>query len=193
MTEAMQPPTVELDGQYRALREEAGFLDRSERGMLVVSGPGRRRVPPGPAHQRRRGAGSRSEGCYAALLDRKGHMQADMRVLRLSDEEIWLDTEPEAGRARRCATCGCTASAARSRSRTAASAWAILSLIGPAAVEAGRRRGPLRPSTPSASRAGRASRCSRVATDLGLDLITHEPSRRASSRRRCWPSPGPRG
>ena len=35
-------------------------------------------------------------GCYAALLDRKGHMQADMRVLRLSTGEIWLDTEPAA-------------------------------------------------------------------------------------------------
>ena len=36
------------------------------------------------------------EGQYAALLDRKGHMQADMRVLRPGAEEIWLDTEPEA-------------------------------------------------------------------------------------------------
>ena len=25
------------------------------------------------------------EGCYSALLDRKGHMQGDMRVLRLAD------------------------------------------------------------------------------------------------------------
>ena len=28
------------------------------------------------------------EGQYAALLDRKGHMQTDMRVLRLGAEEI---------------------------------------------------------------------------------------------------------
>ena len=42
------------------------------------------------------------EGCYAALLDRKGHMQADMRVLRLgAASEIWLDTEPEAPEAAR--------------------------------------------------------------------------------------------
>ena len=41
------------------------------------------------------------EGCYAALLDRKGHMQADMRVLRLDADEIWLDPEPEALGARR--------------------------------------------------------------------------------------------
>ena len=37
------------------------------------------------------------EGCYAALLDRKGHMQADMRVLRPGEEtDLWIDTEPEA-------------------------------------------------------------------------------------------------
>jgi folate-binding protein YgfZ len=29
------------------------------------------------------------------LLDRKGHIQSDMRVLGLTPEEIWLDTEPE--------------------------------------------------------------------------------------------------
>jgi folate-binding protein YgfZ len=33
------------------------------------------------------------EGCYAALLDRKGHMQADMRVLRSAEDEIWIDVE----------------------------------------------------------------------------------------------------
>ena len=31
--------TVELDAQYRQLREECGLLDRSERGKLLVSGP----------------------------------------------------------------------------------------------------------------------------------------------------------
>ncbi len=36
------------------------------------------------------------EGCYAALLDRKGHMQADMRVLRVDSEAIWLDIEEAA-------------------------------------------------------------------------------------------------
>ena len=36
------------------------------------------------------------EGQYAALLDRKGHMQADMRVLRAAEEEILVDTEAAA-------------------------------------------------------------------------------------------------
>ncbi|HSS04763.1 MAG TPA: glycine cleavage T C-terminal barrel domain-containing protein [Solirubrobacterales bacterium] len=92
MAEAM---SVELDAQYRQLREECGLLDRSERGKLIVSG--------GEAAEYLQGqltndveALTPNEGQYAALLDRKGHMQADMRVLRTSAEEIWIDTEPEA-------------------------------------------------------------------------------------------------
>jgi folate-binding protein YgfZ len=34
------------------------------------------------------------EGQYAALLDRKGHMQTDLRVLRSGAEEIQVDLEP---------------------------------------------------------------------------------------------------
>ena len=37
-------------------------------------------------------------GCYAALLDRKGKVRADMRVLRLADDEFLIDTEPETRR-----------------------------------------------------------------------------------------------
>ena len=31
--------TVELDAEYRQLREECGLLDRSARGKLLLSGP----------------------------------------------------------------------------------------------------------------------------------------------------------
>ena len=30
---------IELDAQYRQLREECGLLDRSDRGKLLVAGP----------------------------------------------------------------------------------------------------------------------------------------------------------
>ena len=50
---------VELDAQYRQLREECGLLDRSERGKLLVAGRGGGRVPAGAADQRRRGARAR--------------------------------------------------------------------------------------------------------------------------------------
>src|SRR4051794_22684889 len=100
---------VELDAQYRQLREECGLLDRSERGKLLVTG--------GEAAEYLQGqltndveALEPGEGQYAALLDRKGHMQGDMRVLRPSSTVpfgsdapirnsqpvLWIDTEPEA-------------------------------------------------------------------------------------------------
>jgi tRNA-modifying protein YgfZ len=86
---------VELDAQYRQLREECGLLDRSERGKLIVSGSEAADYLQGQLTNDVE-ALAPGEGQYAALLDRKGRMQADMRVLRLSPEEIWIDTEPEA-------------------------------------------------------------------------------------------------
>jgi folate-binding protein YgfZ len=86
---------VELDAQYRQLREECGLLDRSQRGKLLVSGPDAAEYLQGQLTNDVE-ALAVGEGQYATLLDRKGHMQADMRVLRPAAEEIWIDTEPEA-------------------------------------------------------------------------------------------------
>jgi tRNA-modifying protein YgfZ len=86
--------TVELDAQYRQLREECGLLDRSKRGKLMVSGEEAAECLQGQLTNDVE-ALSPGEGQYAALLDRKGHMQADMRVLCTAAGEIWIDTEPE--------------------------------------------------------------------------------------------------
>ncbi len=86
---------IELDAQYRQLREECGLLERSDRGVLLVSGPDAAEYLQGQLTNDVEGL-EPGEGQYAALLDRKGHMQADMRVLRPAAEEIWLDTEPVA-------------------------------------------------------------------------------------------------
>lgn len=86
--------TVELDAQYRQLREECGLLDRSARGKLLVTGPDAAEYLQGQLTNDVE-ALEPGDGQYAALLDRKGHMQADMRVLRIAAEEIWLDTEAE--------------------------------------------------------------------------------------------------
>jgi folate-binding protein YgfZ len=86
---------IELDAQYRQLREECGLLDRSDRGKLSVSGPDGAEYLQGQLTNDVE-ALEPGEGQYAALLDRKGHMQADMRVLRPATDEIWVDTEPEA-------------------------------------------------------------------------------------------------
>jgi folate-binding protein YgfZ len=87
---------VELDGQYRQLREECGLLDRSERGKLLVTGSEAADYLQGQLTNDVE-ALAPGEGAYAALLDRKGHMQGDLRVLRPGEgPELLLDTEPEA-------------------------------------------------------------------------------------------------
>jgi len=86
------PASLELDAQYRQLREECGLLDRSERGKLLVEGPDAADYLQGQLTNDVE-ALAPGEGCYAALLDRKGHIVADMRVLRLAEDRIWLDTE----------------------------------------------------------------------------------------------------
>jgi folate-binding protein YgfZ len=86
--------TVELDVQYRQLREECGLLDRSQRGKLLVKGAEAAEYLQGQLTNDIE-ALAPGEGCYAALLDRKGHIQADMRVLRPAQDEIWIDTEAE--------------------------------------------------------------------------------------------------
>jgi folate-binding protein YgfZ len=89
------PVALELDAQYRQLREECGLLDRSTRGKLLVSGGEAAEYLQGQLTNDVESLAA-GEGQYAALLDRKGHLQADMRVLRISPEEIWVDTEAEA-------------------------------------------------------------------------------------------------
>jgi len=88
-------PTVEIDAQYRQLREECGLVEWPARGLLVVSGPDAAEYLQGQLTNDTEAIGP-GEWIYAALLDRKGHMQADMRVLRPGEgPELWLDLEPE--------------------------------------------------------------------------------------------------
>lgn len=121
-------------------------MDRSERGKLLVTGPDAAEYLQGQLTNDVESLDV-GDGQYAALLDRKGHMQADLRVLRASavplpsmDRErnsgtvIWSDTEAVAlppvlkhltmySVGRDVAVADVTAEAA------------ILSLIGPRAVE----------------------------------------------------------
>jgi tRNA-modifying protein YgfZ len=87
------PVAVELDAQYRQLREECGLLERNGRGAIDVLGPDGAEYLQGQLTNDVE-ALAVGEGQYAALLDRKGRMQTDLRVLRVGDEAILLDTEP---------------------------------------------------------------------------------------------------
>lgn len=87
-------PTTELDAQYRQLREEAGMLRRAGRTVLAVRGGEGAEFLQGQLTNEIEGL-EPGAGCYAALLDRKGKMRADMRVLRLASDLVWIETGAE--------------------------------------------------------------------------------------------------
>ncbi|HEY6771472.1 MAG TPA: glycine cleavage T C-terminal barrel domain-containing protein [Solirubrobacterales bacterium] len=159
---------VELDGQYRALREEAGHLPR-ERAALTVEGADAADYLQGQLTNDIESLESET-GCYAALLDRKGHLQSDMRVLRLENEAIWLDLEP--GPAPAVLKHLRTYSIGRAvEIEDVTEQWAITSLIGPRAGEISGFDG-LGPEHAQRWRNWDGTEVLAVATDIGFDLIT---------------------
>ena len=70
------------------------MLDRPGRAKLLVGGPDAAEYLQGQLTNDIETLGP-GEGCYAALLDRKGHIQSDMRVLRPSDDDsTWSEWAP---------------------------------------------------------------------------------------------------
>ena len=124
---------IELDGQYRLLREEAGLVDRSDRGKLVLEGAETADYLQGQLTNDVESL-EPGEGQYAALLDRKGHMQGDMRVLRIAGDRFWIDTEavalPAIRRHLEMYRVG-----REIEVTDATDGWGLLSVIGPAAGE----------------------------------------------------------
>jgi len=159
--------TVELDAQYRQLREECGVLDRSERGKLILRGAEAAEFLQGQLTNDIE-ALAVGEGCYAALLDRKGHIQADMRVLRTAEEEIWVDVEVSALEAtRRHLEMYKVGRDVEIEDVTASRA--LISLIGPRSAEiAG---SPPLPEHACEELAVGGIECLAVGTALGIDLI----------------------
>jgi len=158
---------VEMDAQYRQLREECGLVDRSERAVVAVTGPDAAEYLQGQLTNDVESLAV-GEGQYAALLDRKGHMQSDMRVLRSGEEEILVETE---GLARGAVVRHLTMySIGREVAVADASdERAVLSLIGPRSVEiAG---SAALPENFCGSTAIGGVECLAVGTRDGIDLI----------------------
>jgi len=162
------PAAIELDGQYRQLREEAGVLDRSDRAKLVVGGSEGTDYLQGQLTNDVE-ALAVDAGCYSALLDRKGHMQADMRVLRLAEDRIWIDAEGDAREAvlrhLRMYSIGRDVEII-----DLGEECALLSFIGPLALEEARDGGPSLPSGSVRPIDGREDSW-RVVTETGYDVI----------------------
>ncbi len=158
---------IELDGQYRALREEAGYLRRDGRAVIAVTGPDAADYLQGQLTNDVE-ALEPGAGCYAALLDRKGRMQGDMRVLRTLDC-LLLDLESEALAAvlRHLSTymIGREVEVA-----DLTAGHAVHSVIGPGAA---RLTGapPIGPEGAHRELRVAGLACRAIATDLGLDLL----------------------
>ena len=78
--------------EYELLTQDAGVVERAGRAVMTLEG--------GEAAEFLQGqvtndveALAPGEGCYAALLDHKGKLRADMRVLRLAPEFLQADGE----------------------------------------------------------------------------------------------------
>jgi folate-binding protein YgfZ len=158
--------TVELDGQYRVLREEAGMLVRDERRLLACRGPDAVTYVHDQLTNDVEGL-EPGTGCYAALLDRKARMQADLRVLRIAADELLLDCD-ETGREALGAHLGRYRVGRDVEFENLAESHVVLSVIGPAAASA-TAAGPLAPEHAhrEATVGGRPARA--VATDLGSE------------------------
>jgi tRNA-modifying protein YgfZ len=77
--------------EYELVTESAGLLDRSERGMFVVRGAEAGDFLQGQVSNDVEGLAP-GQGCYATILNHKGKLRTDLRVLRGADY-FWLDTE----------------------------------------------------------------------------------------------------
>lgn len=90
MPATVPSPSVGLDAQYRAVREGAGLRELTDRSVIRLTGAESAEFLQGQLTNDVE-ALAPGEGCYAALLDRKGKMRSDMRVLSLAQDEILVD------------------------------------------------------------------------------------------------------
>ena len=149
--------------EYDLLTTSCGLVDRSARGKVLLEGSEAAEFLQGQVTNDVE-ALSPGEGCYAALLNHKGKMRADMRVLRAADW-ILLDTEP-AGLAPVLGTVQTYSIGRDVRGRDVTAERAILSLVGPAA------RDRLEQAPPDAEHAFvEGEHGLYVTTDLGVDVI----------------------
>jgi folate-binding protein YgfZ len=149
--------------EYERLRETVGLVDRSQRGKFVLTGEETLEFLQGQVTNDVE-ALEPGRGCYAALLDHKGKILADMRVLRVGDS-VWLDCEavgaPALAKNIRMYSLGRDV-----RNQDVTAERAILSLIGPAARDA------LDVAPPEEEHSFvEGEHGIYVATDLGVDVI----------------------
>jgi tRNA-modifying protein YgfZ len=80
-----------IGSTYDLLSKSVGLVERADRGKLLVTGSEGADFLQGQVTNDV-DVVAPGQGCYAALLNHKGKLRTDMRLLR-GDEWIWLDTE----------------------------------------------------------------------------------------------------
>jgi tRNA-modifying protein YgfZ len=76
---------------YELVTESVGMVDRSDRPKFLVRGSEAADFLQGQVSNDVEALGP-GEGCYATVLNHKGKLRTDLRILR-SDDWFWLDTE----------------------------------------------------------------------------------------------------
>ncbi len=159
---------MEIDAQYRALREGAGLLDRSDRRRIVVTGSESAEFLQGQLTNDIE-ALAPGGGCYSALLDRKGKIRADMRVLCAGPDEFLIDTEPQSGDLI-LQHLGMYKIGRDAEVAPGAEDERLLSLIGPLTPRL-LGGGPLGAENSNRDLFVAGAKCRAITTDLGADLI----------------------
>lgn len=144
------------------------MVERGSRGLLIVAGAEAAEYLQGQLTNDVEALGA-GEGVYAALLDRKGHMQADMRVLRPGEgPALWLDLEPEGLEAAR-RHLHMYKIGREVEVHDVGGRHALLSLIGPRAVEVAGTS--VLPEHACEETTIGGARCIAVGTAAGIDLF----------------------
>ncbi len=150
--------------EYELARHDAGLVERPGHAVIELEGSEAAEFLQGQVTNDVE-ALAPGEGCYAALLDHKGKLRTDMRVLRLAPDRVLVDAESIA---RRVLTHNFeTYSLGRDvRTHDRSDERVVLSLLGPAA------RARLEAGPPEREHAFTESGGALyVATDLGVDVI----------------------
>ncbi len=165
----------DLDAEYRQVREECGLVRSDDRFWLAVNGADAAEFLQSQVTNETVDLEPGS-GVYAALLDRKGHIQADMRILRLATDSFLVDTGQVTGPA---LLKHLTMYKIGREVEIAEAARSTISLVGPAAFNVAGLAPGQENDFETATIAGGS--CLVAATAFGLDVIC-EPEAEAAVR-----------
>lgn len=118
---------------YEQLTEDAALVARPGRAVLELDGAEAAEFLQGQVSNDVEGL-EPGQGCYATMLDHKGKLRTDLRVLRLAPDRLLVDSEP-AGRRALAHTFEMYSLGRQVSARDVSEQRVVLSLIGPAARE----------------------------------------------------------